>query len=144
VFVVVSLSVVRKSRNGYAKHTNHTKKDYELIVPLQLLREAEATKRMFNIVLGSIAAISLLVGGIGIMNIMLATVTERTHEITPLSPPFTPLRSGPVQGRLQGPPAKSKFLAVIPHGGETRSPCFRPLLRNFLSKVFSSSPVLPA
>ncbi|MEO0446559.1 MAG: ABC transporter permease, partial [Verrucomicrobiota bacterium] len=49
----------------------HEKADFELIVPLQLLREAEATKRMFNIVLGSIAAISLLVGGIGIMNIML-------------------------------------------------------------------------
>lgn len=59
----------------------HEKRDYELVVPLELLARAEETKRIFNIVLGSIAGISLLVGGIGIMNVMLATVTERTREI---------------------------------------------------------------
>lgn len=60
---------------------NHDDKDYEVIVPLELLARAAETKRIFNIVLGSIAGISLLVGGIGIMNVMLATVTERTREI---------------------------------------------------------------
>ncbi|MBN2212518.1 MAG: ABC transporter permease [Sedimentisphaerales bacterium] len=59
----------------------HKKKDYQIVVPLELLEQAKETKRIFSIVLGSIAAISLLVGGIGIMNIMLATVSERTREI---------------------------------------------------------------
>ncbi len=59
----------------------HKKNDYQIIVPLELLRQAKQTQRIFSIVLGSIAAISLLVGGIGIMNIMLATVSERTREI---------------------------------------------------------------
>jgi len=59
----------------------HNDQDYEVIVPLELLLREEETKRIFKIVLASIAGISLLVGGIGIMNVMLATVTERTREI---------------------------------------------------------------
>ena len=55
--------------------------DFEIVVPTELLAQAQSTQRVFNIVMGSIAAISLLVGGIGIMNVMLTTVTERTREI---------------------------------------------------------------
>lgn len=59
----------------------HKKNDYEIVVPLELMERAKDVQRIFTIVLGSIAAISLLVGGIGIMNIMMATVSERTREI---------------------------------------------------------------
>ncbi len=63
------------------EQTHPESSDFEIQVPLELLRQAEREKRIWNLVLGSIAGISLLVGGIGIMNIMLATVTERTREI---------------------------------------------------------------
>lgn len=55
--------------------------DYQIIVPKELLKQIDETQKIFNLVLGGIAAISMLVGGIGIMNIMLAIVSDRTREI---------------------------------------------------------------
>jgi putative ABC transport system permease protein len=67
------------SRMLYRRHEEV--KDYEITVPELLLKQEQRTKDIFNIVLGAIASISLLVGGIGIMNIMFASVMERIKEI---------------------------------------------------------------
>src|SRR6185369_1223397 len=53
----------------------------DVVVPREILRQRERTQRIFNVVTGAVAGIGLIVGGIGIMNIMLASVAERTREV---------------------------------------------------------------
>lgn len=56
-------------------------RDYRIVTPVMLMRDARRTQRLFGLVMGSIAGLSLLVGGIGIMNVMLANISEQTREI---------------------------------------------------------------
>ena len=76
-YLVETAAVIRRILDR--RHRDN--KDFDIVVPFELLRQEEKERQIYNLVLGSIAAISLLVGGIGIMNIMLATVLERTREI---------------------------------------------------------------
>ncbi len=75
------LSEAKDSITKILNRRHYNIKDYEITVPVELLEQSQKTQQLFNLVMACIAGLSLLVGGIGIMNIMLASVTERTKEI---------------------------------------------------------------
>jgi putative ABC transport system permease protein len=81
VALAEDLSTTARRVREFLGQRHRDVEDYEVMVPEELLAQAQRTQRIFNIIMGSIAGISLLVGGIGIMNIMLANVSERTREV---------------------------------------------------------------
>jgi putative ABC transport system permease protein len=75
------MSAAARVARAILDSSHHGANDFSVVVPAELLAEQQRTERLFNVVMVAIASISLVVGGIGIMNIMLASILERTREI---------------------------------------------------------------
>jgi putative ABC transport system permease protein len=75
------MSAAARVARAILDSSHHGANDFSIVVPAELLAEQQRTERLFNVIMVAIASISLVVGGIGIMNIMLASILERTREI---------------------------------------------------------------